>query len=191
MKRTRLTAIILTAVTAAAITASAYAAPIPRESAPANANEEQIQIVVNIIGGVLDKVYNGMGYAEARGKANTLVRKAVIAGDTNGHGYGILSPIAQNAILAVRDIHLRPEVYAQAEEELKVLLADLLVEVANGKDMTEAQKEAYMLIYKSKDPSFDPNNYVGIDTCYQPDYPAVDRAYFNRARKLINEVAQQ
>lgn len=191
MKRTKLTAIILTAVTAAAITLPAHAAPIPRESAPVNASEEQIQIVENIIGGVLDEVYNGMGYAQARGNANTLVRKAVISGETNGHGYGILSPIAQNAILSIRDIYLRPDVYAQSEEELKVLLADLLVEVANGKDIAEAQKEAYILIYKSKDPSFDPNNYVGIDTCYQPDYPAVDRAYFNRARKLINEAAQQ
>ena len=189
MKRTKLTAIILTAVTAAAITAPSYTAPIPKGSAPVNATEDQIQITENIIGGVLDKVYNGMGYAEARGKATTLVRKAVIAGETNGHGYGILSPIAQNAILAVRDIYLRPEVYAQAEEELKVLLADPLVEVNNGKDMTEAQKETYILIYKSKDPSFDPNNYVGMDTCYQPDFPAVGRAYFNRARKLINEPA--
>ena len=190
MKRTKLTAIILTAVTAAAITAPAYAAPIPRESAPVNATEEQIQITENIIGGVLDEVYNGMGYAAARGKANTLVREAVIAGGTNGHGYGILSPIAQNAILSIRDIYLRPEVYAQAEEELKVLLADILLEVANGKDIAEAQKEAYILIYKSKDASFDPNNYTGIDTCYQPDLPTVDRVYFNRARKLIYEAGE-
>lgn len=68
-----------------------------------------------------------------------------------------------------------------------MLLADLLVEVANGKDVAEAQKEAHILIYRSIDPSFDPNNYVGIDTCYQPDLPAIDRAYFNRAVKLINE----
>ncbi len=190
MKLTKLAAIILTALTAAAITAPAYAAPIPRESAPVSATEEQIQITENIIGGVLDEVYNGMGYAAARGKANTLVRKAVIADETNGHGYGILSPIAQNAILAVRDIYMRPEVYAKAEAELKVLLADLLLEVANGKDTAEARKEAYIIIYRPKDPNFDPSDYKDIDTCYQPDMPAVDRAYFNRARKLIYEAAE-
>lgn len=167
---------------------TAYAAPIPRESAPLNATEEQIQIAEDIIGSVLDEVYNGMGYTEARGKANILVRKAVIAGETNGHGYGILSPIAQNAILAVRDMCLRPEVYAQAEEELKALLSDLLLEVATGKDVAEAQEEAYILIYRSKDADFDPADYINIDACYQPDTPAVDRAYFNRAMKLINEV---
>ena len=121
---------IITVIASMLIISNAEAAGIPRESAPLNATEEQIVIVENLIGDILDEVAIGnMGYTEAAGMANTRVRKAVVAGETNGHGYGILSPIAQNAILDLRDMYLRPEVYAQAEEYLKVLLADLIAEV--------------------------------------------------------------
>lgn len=84
------------------------------------------------------------------------------------------------------DVQLRPEAYAQAEEELKVLLADLITEVQNGKDYEEVRKEAYIQIYKSKDANFNPDDYADIDFYYWPDIPAVDSAYFNRARKLLN-----
>lgn len=105
------------AITAMLTVSTAQAAEIPRESVPINATEEQVVIVENIIGDILDEVAAGnMGYTEAAGKANTRVRKAVVAGETNGHGYGILSPIAQNAILDIRDMYVRPEAYAQAEE---------------------------------------------------------------------------
>lgn len=140
---------IFTAVITAMLTLSiAQAAEIPRESAPLNATEEQIIIVENLIGDILDEVAAGqLGYTEAAGVANTRVRKAVVAGETNGHGYGILSPIAQNAILYIRDIYLRPEVYAQAEEYLKVLLADLITAVQNSMDTEKARKLAYERIY--------------------------------------------
>ena len=109
---------IFTAVITAMLTLStAQAAAIPRESAPLNATEEQIVIVENLICDILDEVSSGqLGYTEAAGAANTRVRKTVVAGETKGHGYGILSPIAQNAILDIRDMYLRPEAYVQAEE---------------------------------------------------------------------------
>lgn len=37
-------------------------------------------------------------YTLVSGHANTRTHKAIIAGETNGNGYGILSPTAQNAI---------------------------------------------------------------------------------------------
>lgn len=66
------------------------------------------------------------GYTLAAGYANTKIRKAVMANQTDGNGYGILSPIAQNAIRVMRDKQLRPDAYAKAEEELKVLIADVI-----------------------------------------------------------------
>ena len=123
--------------------------------------------------------------------ANTAVRKAVIVGETEVYGFADLSAITQNAIRTVCDMRMRPDVYQRTEEELKVLIADLLTEVENGKDVTEARKEAYILIYKSKDAGFNPDNYVNIDSCYWPNIPAVDSVYFNRARKLIAEAEQK
>ena len=38
---------------------------IPRATAPLNATEEQIPIVKNLIGDILDEVQNGLGYAKA------------------------------------------------------------------------------------------------------------------------------
>lgn len=64
----------------AIISTTAFAAEIPRESAPLNATEEQICIVENLIGDILDEVQNGnLGYTLAAGYANTRIRKAVIA----------------------------------------------------------------------------------------------------------------
>lgn len=180
---------IFTAVITAMLTLSTVqAAEIPRESVPLNSTEEQIVIVENLIYDILDEVAAGqLGYTEAAGAANTRVRKAVVAGETNGHGYGILSPIAQNAILDIRDMHLRPEAYAQAEEYLKVLLADLITAVQNGMDPEEARKLAYERIYMSIDPGYDPTALIGTDFCYL-DMPTVDRALFSAARKLLNNV---
>ena len=142
MKKRIFTLIIAATLTAASTTA--FAADIPRETLPLNATEEQAQIVENIIGDILDDVQSGnLGYTLAAGYANTRIRKAVIAGKTNGHGYGSLSPIAQNAIRDMRDMMLRPDVYAQAEEQLKVLLADIIKQVENGMDMNTAIKAAY------------------------------------------------
>ena len=173
------------AITAMLTVSTAQAAEIPRESVPLNATEEQVVIVENIIGDILDEVAAGnMGYTEAAGKANTRVRKAVVAGETNGHGYGILSPIAQNAILDIRDMYVRPEAYAQAEEYLKVLLADLITAAGNGAEPEDVRKQAYERIYRSVDPEYTANIPVGTDFCYI-DAPTVDRAVLNRARYLI------
>ena len=44
-------------------------------------------------------------------------------------------------------MYLRPEAYAQAEEYLKVLLADLITAVQNGMDYNAAVDEAYRRTY--------------------------------------------
>lgn len=107
-----------------------------------------------------------------------------MANQTDGNGYGILSPIAQNAIRIMRDKQLRPDAYAQAEEELKVLLADLITEVKNGKDYLEAIKGAYEIIYKSVNMSFDYDDQFSLDICYR-DIPAVGMEKLTVARKLL------
>ena len=183
----KLSKIFTAAVTAMLMISSAQAAEIPRESAPLNATEEQIVIAENLIGDILDEVAIGnMGYTEAAGIANTRVRKAVIVGETNGHGYGILSPIAQNAILDIRDMYLRSEAYAQAEAYLKLLLADLITAVQNGMDYSVAVGEAYRRIYYDLNPSVDLEGQLSVDSCYR-DMPSVERAVFNRARYLLLE----
>ena len=181
--------IIALAVSALAVlmTATVSAAEIPRATAPLNATEEQILIVENLIGDILDEVQNGLGYAEAENKAEPRVYKAVIAGETNGNGYGVLSDIMRNAILNVRDMYLRPEVYQETEDRLKVLLADTVTEVENGLDLVAATKHAHIKIYQSINSSFDPEVQFSIDTCYR-DIPAVDMAVYNRTRKLLDDV---
>lgn len=179
---------IITLIASMLMISNAEAAGLPRESAPLNATEEQIVIVENLIGDILDEVAIGnIGYTEAAGMANTRVRKAVVAGETNGHGYGILSPIAQNAILDIRDMYVRPEAYAQAEEYLKVLLADLITAAENGAVTEEVLKQAYERIYRSVNPEYTADVTVGIDLCYI-DAPTIDRAVLNRARYLILKV---
>lgn len=185
MKKQIITLTIVAALTATNI--SAYAAEIPRESIPLNATENQIQIVENLISDILDEVQAGkLGYTLASGYANTRIRKAVVANQTDSNGYGTLSPIAQNAIRVMRDMQLRPDAYAQAEEELKVLLADLITEVQNGKDYMQAVKEAYIKIYQSADASFNYDEQFSLDTCYR-DIPIVGMEKLTVARKLLLE----
>ena len=163
----------------------ANATSIPREILPQNATEEQAQIVENIIGDILDDVQSTkISYTLAAGYANTRIRKAVIAHQTNGNGYGILSPIAQNAIRYYRDLLLRPDYYIQTEEKLKVLLADLIIEVQNSKDYNTAYEEARIKIYQSADASFNPDTDMVGDFCYW-NVPPVDSAEFTVARRLL------
>lgn len=165
----------------------ANAASIPRETTPLNATENQIQIVENLIGDILDEVQaDRLGYGLAAGYANTRIRKAVIAKQTNGNGYGILSPIAQNAIRYYRYLLLRPDYYKQTEEKLRVLLTDLIIEVQNGKDYNTAYDEVRIMIYKAADASFNPDTDMVGDFCYW-NIPPVDSADFSIARKLLNE----
>lgn len=181
---------IITLAIAATLTISnisVYAAEIPRESALLNATEQHIQITENLISDILDEVQTGkLGYTLAAGYANTRIRKAVMSNQTDGNGYGILSSIAQNAIRIMRDRQLRPDAYTQAEEELKVLLADLITEVQSGKDYMEALKEAYEIIYKSADASFNYDEQFSIDTCYC-NIPVAGNEKFTAARKLLLE----
>lgn len=94
MKKKIFTLIITVALTT--MNTATFAAEIPRESTPLNATEEQTQIVENLIGDILDEVQNGnLGYTLAVGYANTKIRNAVIAGETNGYGYGILSRVCE------------------------------------------------------------------------------------------------
>ena len=132
MKHNKLFTTILTVALSMATAAPAYAAPIPRETAPINATEEQIQIVENLIGGYLDEINAGAGYGMIASEADTKIYKAVLANQTNGNGYAILSAISQNALRTCRDMYMRPEVYWQTEENLRALLADILAEVENG-----------------------------------------------------------
>ena len=123
MKKTRtFITLILMAALSLSMTAAASAAQIPRATAPLNATEEQILIVENLIWDILDEVQNGLGYAEAENKAEPRIYKAVIAGQTNGNGYAILSDIMKNAILNARDMYLRPKVYQEAETGLRFCL---------------------------------------------------------------------
>lgn len=166
---------------------TANAAGIPRETTPLNATDEQIQIVENLIGDILDEVQaDKLGYSLAAGYANTRIRRAVIANQTNGSGCGILSPIAQNAIRYYRDLLLRPDYYKQTEEKLKSVLAYLIIEVQNGKDYNTAYDETRIRIYKAADASFNPDIDMAGDFCYW-NVPPVDSAEFTVARKLLNE----
>lgn len=169
-----------------ATTTTAFAAPIPMESAPINATEEQIQITENLMGDILDEVVNGAGYGMASARANTKIYKAVLANETNGNGYAILSAISQNAIRTTRDMYLRADYYKSLEEKLSVLLADLIVGVRNGKDFYTAYEEAQTRIYKSANPSYNPEVDKVGDFCYW-NLPAVDSAEFTVARKLLIE----
>ena len=187
MKKTfRATILILIAAIFMSLAIPVSAEELPREAAPVNAPEEAIVIAENLINGILDEATAGLGYADAKNKANNAIFNAVIAGQTNGYGYGILSAISCNAIFEYRDLYLRPEYYAAAEETVKSLISDLIVDVQNGKDYNEARKEAYIRILQSVNLAFNPTDCYMTDFCYW-DIPAVDSAMFNRARKLLLE----
>lgn len=176
-----ITAAIILSVTSSGV----YAADIPPEAVPCNADEQSIVTAENLIGNVLTETENGLGYADAKNKSNVIIFNAVINNQTNGYGYGILSAIANNAIYQYRDMYLRPEYYAEAEKEIKVLIADLITAVENGSmDYETARKESYIRIYKSVNPAFNAEEQFSLDICYR-DVPAVDSAKFTVARKLL------
>ena len=182
MKGTKFFSVIMTTLLFSTVTVKA--AEIPRESAPQNATEESVVITENIIGDILETVEQGdLGYTEAAGYANARVRKAVIAGETGGYGYGLLSAITRNAIRTARDMYLRPEAYKEAEEQMKVLLADIIEEAQNGLCYDGAVKKAYARIYEQY--GYTVTDIIGIDKCYL-DISTIDSIYFYCARKLVN-----
>lgn len=180
---------VLIPILMAAITVLAaiptHAEVIPREAVPYNTPQQAVDIAQGLIGATLDKVETGLGYADAKAESNRIIFNAFLNNQTGGYSYGLLTIIANNAIFEYRDIYLRPEYYANAGETVKVLLTDLLASVENG-DLTysDAKKQAYIRIYQSVNPAFDPAECIMTDFCYW-DIPAVDSAYFNRARKLL------
>lgn len=187
MKKTKIMALILGMALTLLNAASVTAAEIPRESLPIYASQDAANVASNLISGTLDKVKCGMSYADARIETNNAIFAAVINNQTKGYGYGILTEIANNAIYEYRDLYLRPEYYAKAEETVKALISDLIVNVASG-TMTydDARKAAYTRIYQTVDPLYNPNDLFLVDVCYW-DIPSIDSAMFNRARKLLLE----
>lgn len=183
----KITMFVLITTITASVSSTIFAAEIPRESAPENVTEESIIITENLIGGILDEVQNGLGYGEAWGKASREVHSAVLAGNTNGYAYADLAAISRNAIMQYRDMYLRPEYYAERENTVKALIADLIAEVQNGtKDYAAARNEAYTRIYQMFNPSYTPNIAIGVDRIYL-DIPAADSVMFTQARKLLKE----
>lgn len=182
---------ILIAVITAISVIPAYAEVIPRESLPENTPQAAVDTAEVLIGATLAKVESGTGYADARAETNRIIFEAFLSNQTNGYSYGLLTIIANNAIYEYRDMYLRPEYYRNAEETVKIMIADLIASVENG-TMTydDAKKQAYIRIYQSVNPAFNPEDYYMTDFCYW-DIPAVDSAYFNRARKLLLNAEEQ
>lgn len=182
---------ILIAVITAISVIPAYAEVIPRESLPENTPQAAVDTAEVLIGATLSKVESGMGYADARAETNRIIFEAFLSNQTNGYSYGLLTIIANNAIYEYRDMYLRPEYYRNAEEIVKIMITDLIASVENG-TMTydDAKKQAYIRIYQSVNPAFNPEDCYMTDFCYW-DIPAVDSAYFNRARKLLLNAEEQ
>lgn len=63
---------------------------------------------------------------------------------TNGYRYGLLTIIANNALFKYRDLYLRSDFYAAAEEQVKILILDLITSVEIGVlSYEKAKEEAY------------------------------------------------
>lgn len=164
---------------------TAYATEVPKEAVPFYADNESVIIAESLISDILDEVEKGLGYGEATSRANNRIFKAVINNETNGYGYGVLADISRNAIFQYRDMYMHPEFFVKAEEELKVVLADIITAVANGsKDSKKAIEEAYERIYQTIDSSFDYEEQMQLDSCYR-NIPSVSASYFTVVRKLI------
>jgi len=135
----------------------------------------------------LDEVKNGMGFADARAKSNRIFFNAWLNRQTSGYSYGELTAIANNAIFQYRDMYLRPNFYIENEEKVRVIIADVITQYANGEiDYTKAEFNARVKIYQSVNPAFNPDEEFAKDTCYR-DIPSVDNSLFTIARKLILE----
>lgn len=81
-------------------------------------------------------------------------------------------------------MYLRPDYYAEKENEVRALIADLIIEVENGADYETAKEKAYTRIYQSANPSYNPEIDKAGDFCYW-DIPPVDRVLLTQARKLL------
>ena len=88
------------------------------------------------------------------------------------------------AVHLYRDVYLRPDYYAETENTVRALIADLIIEVENGADYETVKEKAYTRIYQSSNPSYNPDvDRVG-DFCYW-DILAVDSVMLIQVRKLL------
>ena len=166
---------------------SVNAAEVPRESAPCNASNEAIIIVESLIGDILNKVQNGLGYSDARAKSNRIFFNAWLSGQTNGYSYGELVDIANAAIWQYRDMYLRPDFYANNLEKVRAIIAPVIEDYKSGKvTYAEAEFNARTKIYQSVKPDFNPDVEYMKDPLSR-DVPSVDNSLFILARKLILE----
>ncbi len=164
---------------------SVNAAPVPRESLPCNATEEQIVVTERLVGHIFNEVIAGIGYADARAKSNRILFNAWLNNQTDGFAYGELVNIANNAIWQYKDLYLRPNFYTENEARVKTIIADVITQYQNGEiDYGKTCFEARVKIYQSVNPAFKPDIEFAKDTCYQ-DIPTVDGSLFAIARKLL------
>ena len=155
------------------------------ETLPSNATFECMEYTESLISDILDKVQNGLGFSDAQAEARRRFFALVVSGQSNGYSFSQLSEIASNAIFQYRDMYLRPEFYAQNEDEVQHLISEVLEAYKLGRiDYNEAKKRAYEKIYQSVDASFDYDREFAKDTCYR-NIPSVDNSLFTIARKLI------
>lgn len=180
-------AIILSIIfTLSAMTVNA--ASVPRESVAPHLTEDCVLVAESLIADVLTEVQNGLGYAGARAKTNRIIFNAWLNGKTNGYSYGDLTVVANNAIFQYRDMYLRPEFYAENENKVKAIIADVITQFADGEiDYYTAEKLSREKIYQSVNPYFDLETEMAKDSCYR-DIPSVDNSLFTIARKLLLEV---
>ena len=179
---------IVLCLTLLMLSATVNAAEIPIESLPSNATFECMEYTETLIGDILDRVQNGLGYSDALAEARRRFFALVVSGRSNGYSFSNLSEIASNAIFQYRDMYLRPEFYKTNESKVRELISDVLDAVRCGKiGDAEAEKRAYEKIYQSADPSFNYDREFAKDTCYR-NIPSVDNSLFTIVRRLILEV---
>ena len=179
--RTALAALAL----AGTVTGTAFAAEIPPESLPCNATCESRILVQNLIEGTLADVQNGLGFGDAMGAAQRVIFTAVLNGQNGGYGYADLVAVARNAVWQHRDMYLRPDVYAQAEQYIKTLIADIVGQYKSGEiDYNTAVKCGYEKVYQTVNPNFNTEQIFAVDSCYR-DMPAIDSVMFTMVRKAL------
>lgn len=117
-----------------------------------------------------------------------LIFNAWLNGQTGGYAYGELTSIANNAIYQYRDMYLRPNFYIENEEKVRDIIAEVIMQYANGEiDYTKAKFNTRVKIYQSVNLTFNPDEEFAKDTYYR-DIPSIDNGMFKIARKLLLEI---
>lgn len=106
-------------------------------------------------------------------------------GQTCGYSYGELVDIANAAIWQYRDMFLRPDLYTNNLEKVRVIIAPVIEDYKSGKiTYVEAEFNARIKIYQSVNPNFNPDVEYMKDPLSR-DIPSVDNSLFILARKLL------